>query len=175
MCRELFEYSLIILLISARSLVIAPVSFLKSVIYVFSSVNLFRSLSKLFCYFLSPFFQFPMSVFCFSVCQFWELRLFSQDFSNVSFWCYKFPSQHMQCGIQFLVVVQSLSHVRLFATPWTVCSLPGTSVHGGFFKQEYWSGLPCPPPGGLPNPGIVPRSPSLQADSLPSEPPGKPE
>ena len=129
MCRELFEYSLIILLISARSLVIAPVSFLKSVIYVFSSVNLFRSLSKLFCYFLSPFFQFPMSVFCFSVCQFWELRLFSQDFSNVSFWCYKFPSQHMQCGIQFLVVVQSLSHVRLFATPWTVCSLPGSSVH----------------------------------------------
>ena len=39
----------------------------------------------------------------------------------------------------------------------------------GFSKQEYWSGLPCPPPGDLPNPGIKPRSPELQADSLPSE------
>jgi len=42
-----------------------------------------------------------------------------------------------------------------------------------FSRQEYWSGLPCPPPGDLPKPGIKPRSPSLQADSLPSEPPGK--
>jgi len=39
-----------------------------------------------------------------------------------------------------------------------------------FSRQEYWSGLPCPPPGDLPNPGIKPRSPALQADSLPSEP-----
>ena len=44
----------------------------------------------------------------------------------------------------------------------------------GFFRQEYWSGLPCPPPGDLSNPGIEPRSPTFQADSLPSEPPGKP-
>ena len=44
----------------------------------------------------------------------------------------------------------------------------------GFSRQEHRSGLPCPPPGDLPNPGIKPRSPSLQADSLPSEPPGKP-
>ena len=43
-----------------------------------------------------------------------------------------------------------------------------------FSRQEYWSGLPCPP-GDLPNPGIKPRSPTLQADSLPSEPPGKPK
>ena len=43
----------------------------------------------------------------------------------------------------------------------------------GFCRQEYWSGLPCPSPGDLPNPGIEPRSPALQADSLPSEPPGK--
>ena len=54
-----------------------------------------------------------------------------------------------------------LSSARLFC-PW------------GFSRQEYWSGLPCPPPGNLPNPGIEPRSPTLQADSLPSEPPGKP-
>ena len=55
------------------------------------------------------------------------------------------------------------------------CSLPGFSVHAEFSTQEYWSGLPCPPPGDLPNPGIEPRSPALQADSLPSEPLGKPE
>ena len=42
-----------------------------------------------------------------------------------------------------------------------------------FSRQEYWSSLPCPSPGDLPNPGIEPRSPALQADSLPSEPPGK--
>ena len=44
----------------------------------------------------------------------------------------------------------------------------------GFSRQEYWSGLPCPPPGDLPDPGIEPRSPALQADSLSSESPGKP-
>ena len=42
-----------------------------------------------------------------------------------------------------------------------------------FSRQEYWSGLPCPPPGDLPNPGTEPRSSTLQADSLPAEPPGK--
>ena len=54
--------------------------------------------------------------------------------------------------------------------------LPGSSVHG-ILRQEYWSGLPCPPPGNLPNPGIESMpltSPKLQADSLSTEPPGKP-
>ena len=51
-------------------------------------------------------------------------------------------------------------------------SLPGC-LSMGFPRQEYWSELPCPPPGDLPNSGIKPRSPALQADSLPSEPPGK--
>ena len=45
----------------------------------------------------------------------------------------------------------------------------------GFSRQEHWSGLACPLPGDLPNPGIKPRSPTLQADSLPSEPLGKPK
>ena len=45
----------------------------------------------------------------------------------------------------------------------------------GFFRQEYWSGLPCPPPGDLPRPGNEPSSPTLQADSLQSEPPVKPK
>ena len=45
----------------------------------------------------------------------------------------------------------------------------------GFSRQEYWSGLPCPPPGDLPNPRIKPRSPALQEDSLSAELQGKPE
>ena len=45
----------------------------------------------------------------------------------------------------------------------------------GFSRQEYWSRLPCPPSGDLPNPGIEPRFPAVQVDSLPSEPPGKPK
>ena len=68
---------------------------------------------------------------------------------------------------------QSLSHVRLFSTPWTVaCQAP---LPMGFPRQEYWSGLPFPPPEDLPNPEIEPRFPALQVDSSPSEPPGKPK
>ena len=66
--------------------------------------------------------------------------------------------------------VKSLSRVRLFATPWTVAYQAPLSM--GFSKQEYWSGLPFPS-GDLPDPGIELRSPALQADALPSEPPGK--
>ena len=56
-------------------------------------------------------------------------------------------------------------------TPWTVaCQAP---LSMGFCRQEYWSGLPFPSPGDLPNLGIEPGSPALQADSLPSESPGK--
>ena len=50
-----------------------------------------------------------------------------------------------------------------------------SSASVGFSRQEYWSELPFPSPGGLHNPGIEPGSPALQADSLPAEPPGKPE
>ena len=53
------------------------------------------------------------------------------------------------------------------------CSSPGSSVHG-ILRQEYWSGLPFHSPGDLPNPGFESGSPVLQADSLPSEPQGKP-
>ena len=58
------------------------------------------------------------------------------------------------------------------ATPWTIAYQASLSME--FSRQEYWSGLPCPLQGDLPNPGIKPRSLALQADSLPSEPPGKP-
>ena len=71
-----------------------------------------------------------------------------------------------------LVLVKSLSRVRLFATPWTVAHQAPPSM--GFSRQEYWSGLPFPSPGDLPDPGIEPRSPALQAVALTFEPPGKP-
>ena len=62
---------------------------------------------------------------------------------------------------------KSLSRVWLFATQWTVaCQAP---LSMGFSRQEYWSGLPFPSPGDLPDPGIEPWSPALQADSLPTE------
>ena len=70
------------------------------------------------------------------------------------------------------VKVKLLSHVRLFATSWTVAHQAPPSM--GFSRQEYWSGLPFPSPGNLPNPGIEPRSPTWEADALTSEPPGKP-
>ena len=68
--------------------------------------------------------------------------------------------------------VQSLSRVRLFATPWTVAHQAPLSM--GFPRQEYWSGFPFPSPGHLPDTGIELGSSALEADSLPSEPPGKP-
>ena len=67
--------------------------------------------------------------------------------------------------------MKSFSHVRLFAIPWTVVYQASLSM--GFSRQEYWSGLPFPSPGDLPDPGIEPRSPALQADTLPSETPYK--
>ena len=64
------------------------------------------------------------------------------------------------------------SCVLLFVTPWTVAYQAPPSM--GFSSQECWSGLPFPSQGDLPDPGIEPRSPALQADALLSEPPGKP-
>ena len=61
----------------------------------------------------------------------------------------------------------SLSRVRLFVTPWTIQSMK-------FSRPEYCSGYSFPSPGDLPNPGIKPRSPALQVDSLPAEPQGNP-
>ena len=63
--------------------------------------------------------------------------------------------------------MKSLSRSRLFATPQTVAYQAPLSME--FSRQEYWSEEPFPSPGDLPNPGIKPGSPALQADSLPSE------
>ena len=65
-------------------------------------------------------------------------------------------------------VLYRCCHVQFFAAPWTEAHQTPLSM--GFSRQEYWSRLPCPPPGDLPNPGIKPASilsPALQADSLP--------
>ena len=67
--------------------------------------------------------------------------------------------------------MKSLSRVRLFVTPWTVAYQAPPSM--GFSRQEYWSRLPFPSPGDLPDPGIEPWSPAFQADTLTSEPRGK--
>ena len=67
--------------------------------------------------------------------------------------------------------VKSLNCVQLFAIPWTVAYQASPSM--GFSRQNSWSGLLFPSPRDLPDPGIESRSPALQADTLPSEPPGK--
>ena len=70
------------------------------------------------------------------------------------------------------VKVKSLSHVRLFATPWTIAYHAPPSM--GFSRQESWSGLPFPSPGDLSDPGIEPVSPALAGGFFTTEPPGKP-
>ena len=70
------------------------------------------------------------------------------------------------------VKVKSLIRVRLFVTPWTIAHEAPPSME--FSRQAYWSRLPFPSPGDLPDPGIKPLSPTLRTDALPSEPPGNP-
>ena len=97
-----------------------------------------------------------------------------------------FPSTYVSssCGFVFKDISQIGSGAHsspacsvdqlclILATPWTVAHQAPLSM--GFFRQEYWSGLPFPSPGDLPDPGIEPISPALQADSLLIEPPGNP-
>ena len=77
---------------------------------------------------------------------------------------------HLHPLVETLCVSRSV--VFNSATPWTITHQAPLSVE--FSRQEYWSGLLFPSPGDLPDPGIEPRSSALQADSSPSEPPGKP-
>ena len=69
------------------------------------------------------------------------------------------------------IYVQSLIHVQLFATPWTVA--PPAPLSMGFPRKEPWSGLPVPPPGDLPDSGMGPTSPALACGFLATEPSGK--
>ena len=79
--------------------------------------------------------------------------------------------ENMSSPICVCVRARSVVQLCPFVTPWTVAHQAPLSM--GFSRQKYWSGLPCPPPGDLPDPGIEPKSPALQADSLPCEPAGK--
>ena len=74
---------------------------------------------------------------------------------------------------EFIYRCELLSCVQLFATPWTVAHQAPLSMEVS--RQKHWSRQPFPSPGDLPDPGIEPWFPALQADSLPSEPPGKHE
>ena len=93
---------------------------------------------------------------------------------NSLLWDHVFIDRLLSTGIEVKwSEVKLLSRVLLFATPWTVAHQAPLSI--GFSRQEHWSVLPFPSPGDLPDPGIEPRSPALQADALTSEPPGKGE
>ena len=70
------------------------------------------------------------------------------------------------------MLLSCFGHVLLCATLWAAARQAPLSM--GLSRQEYWSGLPCPPSGDLPDPGIKPRSPALQADSLPLSHQGSP-
>ena len=113
-------------------------------------------------------FGFPASYSKFPPTVYWKCQLIQLLWNMCSYylliWNYK--------EFLFLGKVKLLSRVWLFATLWTVAHQAPLSM--GFSRQEYWSGLPLPSPGDLPNPGIESRSPTLKADALTSEPPGKP-
>ena len=78
---------------------------------------------------------------------------------------------HPEEGFLGCVRAHSLSDVQLFGTPWTAARQAPLSM--GFSRQEYWSGLPFPPPGDLPNSEIEPESPALAGGFFTTEPPGK--
>ena len=110
------------------------------------------------------------------------LELIAIPFSRGSSWPRDWTQVSCTAGIFFTVwnTRESESHSVLSdsVTPWTVACQAPLSME--FSRQEYWNRLPFPSPKGdlptnLPNPGIEPRSPALQADSLPAEPQGKPK
>ena len=85
---------------------------------------------------------------------------------------FRFPRAAWQSSTTWVAFCCLLSYVQLFATPWTVAHQAPLSM--GFPRQEYWSGLPFPPPGDLLDPGIEPKSPALAGGFFTTEPPGKP-
>ena len=91
----------------------------------------------------------------------------NQGFSiNISVYC-RLSNHHSEESDQYLFYGLVTKSCPTLATPWTVVRQAALSM--GFSRQEYWSGLPFPSPGDLPNPGIEPRSLALQADSLLTE------
>ena len=86
-------------------------------------------------------------------------------------WCLKYTTVNYNINWKWEWKCWSLSCVQLFEIPWTVAHKAPLSMV--FSRQEHWRGWPCPSPGDLPDPGIEPGSPTLKADPLPPEPPGK--
>ena len=130
-----------------------------------------------FCIFWSKIRPNYLCMWLFLVKQFFVFCCFRRGLSRCK--CWSTRSKGLQAPVclsimpQLKSVYQSLSRVQLLETSWTVARQVPLSME--FSRPEYWSGLPFPSPGDLPDPGIKPRSPALQADSLPSEPPGKPQ
>ena len=100
-----------------------------------------------------------------------EILTFYDRISHYELWSRSIQNLNHLINLS-LESVKLLSHVWLFATPWTVDYQASLSM--GFSRQEYWSRLPFPSPGDLPNPGIEPRSLALQADALPLSHQGSP-
>ena len=100
-------------------------------------------------------------------CESREMR--SPENPHIRFKCSDFSSWlPWMILVLLLCILSHFSCVRLFATSWTIAHQAPLSM--GFPRQEYWSGLPCPPPGDLPHPGMEttsPVSPTFQVDSLP--------
>ena len=98
----------------------------------------------------------------------WGLLLYKRDRKTT----FNSPFDTLLFKVKMKWKWKLLSHVQLCVTPWTVARQAPLSME--FFRQEYWGGLPFPSPADLPKPGTEPRSPALQADSSPTEPPEKP-
>ena len=127
---------------------------------------------------------------CPTICDLWtaaQQALLSMGFSSQEYWsglpCPS-PGDLSGPGTEPISLVSCIAgrlftHLKVKSENYSVVS-SSLQLHGlyiqsmEFSSQEYWSGLPCCPAGDLPIPGIKPRSPALQTDSLPSEPPGKP-
>ena len=106
-----------------------------------------------------------------SICQqIWKTQQWPQDWKKSVFIPIPKKGNAKECSSESeSEVAQSCPTL---CDPWTVAHQAPPSM--GFSRQEYWSGLPFPSPGDLPDPGIKPRSPTMQADALTSEPQGKP-
>ena len=127
----------------------------------FTHVTFFFFFKKIMCQTLKG------TTFLFREKKFSRLFSFWESWGVISFswWWHQQPRNYKKlCCSDLWSEVKSLSHVRLFATPWTVAYQASPSM--GFSRQEYWSGLLFPSPGDLPDPGIEHRFPALQADAL---------
>ena len=102
-----------------------------------------------------------------------SMNKLKKDQQSHFLWLMRVIISFFKISALLLVCVCMLSCVGLCVTPWTVAHQVLLST--GFPRQGYWNGLPFPPPWDLPDPGIEPGFPTLQADSLPSEPPRKPQ